>query len=314
MVDQQYCSSEHRKEADWPPRKPFATKRKSSLVGFEIEAPRAAHRIQRRADGFDFRFHDRRRVAGRGTADARTRAGTAFPPVSLDPAVKRGLFERVGDSISEVIRSRAPVTLHQDFDRPEQLDRLDCSRAASRSTIPADRVDDPRWCVGRRARFYASGIGRRRCRIIRWSSAAPSKRRVELGLPRDRREELLRHQDPDHQAGSAAERGPGPLCMMNGREWDRVQLPLPLTLERGGNYRVRVSVQDDHFITYLNGQVISSWSDKRLQRGGVGFFDDADDPQKVAWVNLSERDSFLGRMLAHFSLIISPAALYDSLP
>ena len=81
---------------------------------------------------------------------------------------------------------------------------------------------------------------------------------------------------------------PGPLpnaglvryLVMNGRESDRVQLPLPLTLQRGGNYRVRVSVQDDHFVTYLNGQVISSWSDKRLLRGGIGFFDDAEDPQK----------------------------------
>ena len=40
----------------------------------------------------------------------------------------------------------------------------------------------------------------------------------------------------------------------------------------------------------------------------------ADDPQKVAWVNLSERDSLLGRMLAHFSLILSPSALYAPLP
>ena len=109
---------------------------------------------------------------------------------------------------------------------------------------------------------------------------------------------------------------PGPLpnagllryVVMNGREWDRVQLPLPLTLERGGSYRVRVSVQDDHFITYLNGQVISSWSDKRLLRGGVGFFDDSSDPQQVAWVSLSERDSIMGKVLAHFSLIMMPGS------
>jgi hypothetical protein len=107
---------------------------------------------------------------------------------------------------------------------------------------------------------------------------------------------------------------PGPLpnaglvhyLVMDGREWDRVQLPLPLTLARGGSYQVRVSVQDDRFITYLNGQVISSWSDKRLHRGGIGFFQDIDDPQKVAWVNLSERDSLMGRVLAHFSLFVFP--------
>jgi hypothetical protein len=109
---------------------------------------------------------------------------------------------------------------------------------------------------------------------------------------------------------------PGPLpnaslvryVMMNGGVWDTAQLPIPVTLERGGSYKVRVSVQDDRFITYLNGQVISSWSDRRLRRGGVGFFSDEDDPQKVDWVSLSERDSFLGKVLAHFSMIVMPGA------
>ena len=59
---------------------------------------------------------------------------------------------------------------------------------------------------------------------------------------------------------------------------------------------------------YLNGQVISSWTDKRLARGGIGFFSDDDDQQRIAWVNVSERDSFLGRMLAHFSLFVVPGA------
>jgi hypothetical protein len=108
---------------------------------------------------------------------------------------------------------------------------------------------------------------------------------------------------------------PGPVpnaaliryAVVDGRELDKVKLPLSLTLERGVNYDIRVTVQDDRFITYLNSQKISSWSDPRLPRGGVGFFEDAQDPQKVAWVSLSERDSFLGRMLAHFSLFVIPA-------
>ena len=79
-----------------------------------------------------------------------------------------------------------------------------------------------------------------------------------------------------------------------------------MSLERGVDYRVRMTVQDDHFITYLNGQVISSWTDSVLKRGGVGFFEDQNDPQKVAWVSVSERDSFMGRMLAHFSLFVIP--------
>jgi hypothetical protein len=67
-------------------------------------------------------------------------------------------------------------------------------------------------------------------------------------------------------------------------------------------------VQDDRFVTYLNGQVISAWTDRRLKRGGVGFFADADDPQQIAWVNVSEHDSFIGQMLAHFSLFVLPGA------
>jgi hypothetical protein len=97
-------------------------------------------------------------------------------------------------------------------------------------------------------------------------------------------------------------------AMLGGHEFDRVQLPLPLTLERGENYRVRVAVQDERFVTYLNGQIISTWTDARLKRGGIGFFADNDDEQRVSWVNLSERDSFMGRMLAHFSLFVIPAA------
>ncbi len=113
---------------------------------------------------------------------------------------------------------------------------------------------------------------------------------------------VMTHPGPQPNAGLVR------YLMLNGHEWDRVQMPLPLTLARGTSYKVRVSVQDDRFITYVNGQVVSSWRDQRLPRGGVGFFADDDDAQKVAWVSLSERDSFLGRLLAHFSLIVMPGA------
>jgi len=38
----------------------------------------------------------------------------------------------------------------------------------------------------------------------------------------------------------------------------------------------------------------------------VGFFADEDDGQQVSWVGISERDSFMGRMLAHVSLLVWP--------
>jgi hypothetical protein len=109
---------------------------------------------------------------------------------------------------------------------------------------------------------------------------------------------------------------PGPLpnaglvrfIVLDGRERERVELPLPLTLERGVDYRVRVSVRDGRFLTSVNGQLISSWMDNRLSRGGVGFFSEDGESALLKWVSVSERDSFLGRIVSHFSIISFPTA------
>jgi hypothetical protein len=115
---------------------------------------------------------------------------------------------------------------------------------------------------------------------------------------------------------------PGPLpnaglvrfVVLDGRERERVELPLPLTLERGTDYRVRVSVRGDRFLTSVNGQLVSSWTDNRLSRGGVGFFSEDGESAVVKWVSLSERDSFLARIASHFSLISFPTAAMAALP
>jgi len=100
------------------------------------------------------------------------------------------------------------------------------------------------------------------------------------------------------------------FVMLDGREQDRVQLPLPLTLERGTPYKVHLTVQGSRFQTTLNNQVISSWSDSRLPRGGVGFFSEDGEVSTVRWISLAERDSMLGRLMAQFSLLQMPSALY----
>jgi hypothetical protein len=107
---------------------------------------------------------------------------------------------------------------------------------------------------------------------------------------------------------------PGPLpnaglvrfVMLDGRERERVELPLPLTIERGVDYKVRVSVHGNRFLTSVNGQLISSWMDNRISRGGVGFFSEDGEASVLKWVSVSDRDSFLARMASHFSLITVP--------
>jgi len=310
MLDQQYCSAEHRKEArlasaqalrDEDDQEPWSVaKTKKKNPGKAISSPGQT------ASVFAFLTVGALLVAAMILPGP---SGSAYPPVpSLDPGVKRGPMDRVGDAFSNLVRSQAPITLHDDFTKGLS----DWTTVVMRN-IP--KVDDPKGFT------LPSGpniVHPGNLRI--WNrSLALENYQVEFKAELERKSLSWAFRASDaknYYATKIMITKPGPLpnaglvryVMMNGREWDRVQLPIPVTLERGGNYKVRVSVQDDRFITYLNGQVISSWSDKRLRRGGVGFFSDDDDPQKVDWVSLSERDSFLGKVLAHFSLIVMPGA------
>jgi hypothetical protein len=110
------------------------------------------------------------------------------------------------------------------------------------------------------------------------------------------------------RAGPLPNAGLVRFVVLDGRERERVELPLPLTLERGVDYRVRVSVRGNRFLTSVNGQLISSWMDSRISRGGVGFFSEDGESSVVKWVSVSERDSFLARIASHFSLITVPTA------
>jgi hypothetical protein len=309
LVDQQYCSTEHRREARLASAQAVRDEEEVELWTVSKSKRKGSRysSASQTASMFAFMLVAALLVAalllpGPGP-------GSAFPPVSLDPAVKRGFFQRVGDGFSDLVRSQAPVTLHQDFGSSVSnwsdwtaavLPRVDDPRHS-------ERVDDPRysaasapilrlWKRSTSLQNYQMEFGGAiEKKSLSWAFRASDEKNYYATKI------LITKPGPNPNAGLVR------YAMINGHEWDRVQLPLPLTLERGASYRVRVSVQDDHFITYLNGQVISSWSDKRLLRGGVGFFQDVDDPQKVAWINVSERDSFLGKMLSHFSLIAPPS-------
>jgi hypothetical protein len=304
MLDQQYCSSEHRKEArlasaqalrDEDDQEPW------SVTNGKKKAP--AKPASQTASIFAFLTVGALLVAAVMLPGP---SGSAYPKVaSLDPGVKKGWTERAGDAVANIVRSQAPITLHDDFTKGLQ----------DWTTVAMRKVDDPKGlAISSAPQIVHPGS----LRIWNRSTSLENYQMEFKGeLEKKSLSWAFRASDAkNYYATKIMITKPGPLpnaglvryVMMNGREWDRVQLPIPVTLERGANYQVRVSVQDDRFITYLNGQVISSWSDKRLHRGGVGFFSDEDDPQKVDWVSLSERDSFLGKVLAHFSFFLMPGA------
>jgi hypothetical protein len=306
MLDQQYCSADHRKEArlasaqalrDEDDQEPWSVaknnKKKSS--GNTTSSP------GQRASVFAFLTVGALLVAALMLPGP---SSSGYPQVpSLDQSVKRGPIDRTVDAFSSLVRSRAPITLHDDFSKGlkdwttvamRNAPKFDDMKSGGANTVHPGSLRI--WNRSTALENYQLEFkGELEKKSLSWAFRASDAKnyyatKITIAKPGQMNAGLVRY------------------VMMNGREWDRVQLPIPVTLERGGNYKVRVSVQDDRFITYLNGQVISSWSDKRLHRGGVGFFSDEDDPQKVDWVSLSERDSFLGRVLAHFSMIVMPGA------
>ena len=308
MTDQQYCSSAHRHEA-----------RLASAQAFRDEDEMEHWSVEK--------SKNKRKSTGTPGATAGQTASifafltvagllvsalmlpgpaTSYPPsISLDRGVQPGILERAGSAFSDVIRSSAPVTLHQDFHNGFG----DWATLALHET-----VDDPRNSL---AAPDVSKLGSLRL----WTkSVALQNYQMEFQGQVEKRSLswATRASDQNNyyatklvmsKPGSSPNASLIHYTMMNGHEYDPHTEAAQVTLERGKAYRVRVSVQDDHFNTYLDGQLIGHWTDDKLRRGGVGFFVDDQDPQEVAWVNVSERDSFLGRMLAHFSLFVAPPGL-----
>ena len=243
-------------------------------------------------------------------------AGSGSESLSLTSPgrTKRGLISRTGDAIAGLVRQSAPVTLRHDF-------RVGMKDWTTLALNGSTKVDDPHdWKTPSAPSRVIPGTLR-----IWEPSKSLQNYQMEFQGEIEKRSLSWAFRASDQKNYYAAKltiTKPGPqpnaglihYVMMDGRERDRVQLPLPLTLERGEKYRVMVAVQDDRFVTYLNGQVISSWTDHSLKRGGVGFFAEADDEQRVSWVNVSERDSFVGKMLSHFGLFVLPGSPLPGTP
>ena len=90
-------------------------------------------------------------------------------------------------------------------------------------------------------------------------------------------------------------------AVVDGRPGPKTQLPLPMVVRNDMMYRVRVSVQDDTFITSVQDQVVDVWSDSRLKSGGVGFFSDKGDFARLRWVEVSHQYDMLGRLCAYLA-------------
>lgn len=94
-------------------------------------------------------------------------------------------------------------------------------------------------------------------------------------------------------------------AVLGGKASTKIQMPIPIALERGKVYEIAMRVSGSRFVTAINGQVVDTWSDDRIRRGGVGFFSDPGERATLHWVNINEREGFLQRFLS-FSMFIGP--------
>jgi hypothetical protein len=244
-----------------------------------------------------------------GGQGAGPKTGGAFSGGSAATGKTPSVVSTASDALGNWIRGVAPVTLQHSF-RGGSLASALTDWSSITLYAASGKIDDPRDWIGK---------GRTTASLRLWKRSTTMRNyhmEFQGRLEKTSLSWAVRASDAgNYYATKLALIKAGPLnnagliryTMVNGRETDRTQVPLPVTLQRGVDYRVSVTVQGDRFLTYLNGKVIGSMVDKRLTRGGVGFFDDDGDPQKVAWVSVSERDSFFGRLLANFALFLIPA-------
>jgi hypothetical protein len=313
MTDQQYCTAAHRQEARLASAQAFRDEDEMETWSVEkSKNKRKTHGSPGTTAGQTASIFAFLTVAGLLVAALMLPGPTtSYPPaVSLDAGVKPGILARASDAISEVVRSSAPVTLHHDF----TSGLGDWATLALHNTVddPRNTLTSPDMPKVGSLRLWTKSVALQNYEME--FQGQVEKRSLSWAVRASDQNNYYATKLIITKPGVSPNASLVHYTIMNGREVDSHTEAAQVTLERGKNYRVRVSAEDDHFNTYLDGQLIGHWSNEKLHRGGVGFFVDDQDPQQVAWVSVSERDSFLGRMLAHFSLFVVPPGLTPGLP
>jgi hypothetical protein len=137
LWDQHYCSAEHRQQARLSYAQALREEEDIELwaVAKSRKKPNRGPSAGQTASAFAFLT-----VAGLlGMAFLLPgpSGGHSTPAVSLAPGSKQGAFERATDFISELVRQKAPVTLHHDF----RSGLADWTTLALRNS--GSKLDDP---------------------------------------------------------------------------------------------------------------------------------------------------------------------------
>jgi hypothetical protein len=102
---------------------------------------------------------------------------------------------------------------------------------------------------------------------------------------------------------------PGPVptigvtryAVIHGVAQNRVDTPAFINAREDMLYRVRMDIHADTFALTVQGQLIDSWAEPRLPKGGVGFFTSRGEASRLRWVQVTHQYDLLGRLCAYLA-------------
>jgi hypothetical protein len=90
--------------------------------------------------------------------------------------------------------------------------------------------------------------------------------------------------------------------VIDGKASDKREIPLPLNVTAETLYHVGLDVNGQSFTLMVQGKLVDSWSDERLETGGAGFFGGKGDRALIFNLRLSHQDDAIGKLFAALAL------------
>lgn len=76
---------------------------------------------------------------------------------------------------------------------------------------------------------------------------------------------------------------------------------LHFTVRNDTSYRILTEVRGNDYAVAVQGSLVDSWTETRLDRGGVGLFSTGGDQARVRWISVTHQDDLLGKLCAFFA-------------
>jgi len=85
-------------------------------------------------------------------------------------------------------------------------------------------------------------------------------------------------------------------AVIDGQAGPANQVRLPFAVRADTTFNVTVEAKGDHFVTRINNQVIDTFSDSRLPRGGAGFFGSPGESARIYGFHLYSYNDVMGKV------------------